>query len=159
MSSPLDLSGNANDDLNGSPYARDQHNKTKKRRDKRHVRVQDTMLTSQDSDVAASAPRAMVNYLGDLAFVMLFNVIMLFFGAIARAFSLMFGNASTSVGNYFSSAEENQLLQEMPVEQRHQKRELEYIRDGQDQHRQQLDDLRRRVQVIEERRKSRAKES
>jgi len=150
MSSPLDLTGNANDDVTPS-----RHRHPKTRRDKRQVQVEDTMLTTQESDIATSAPRAMVNFLGNFAFVMLFNVIMLFFGAIARGFSRVFGNS----WNFLTPAEENQILQEMPAEQRQQQRELEYIHGSQIHQRQEIEELRKRIQRIEERQKARAKQS
>ena len=157
MSSPLDLTGNANDDR--SPKSRVQLNATKGRRAKRHVKVEDRLFTSQESnDITTSTPRVIVNYLGDFVFVILFNVIMIFFHAIARGFSRVFGGA-TSVGNYLSHAEENQILETMPAEQKQQRRELEYIHDCQVQQNRNLDDLRRRVQRLEERRKARAKQS
>ena len=158
MSSPLDLTANATDDgtREGSP-SQNRHHDTKTRRGKRHV--QDSLSTThQESDVSAvvSPHTAVVNYLGNFVFVIIFNVIMLFFGAISRAFSLVFGNA---YGTIFSSAEENELLRELPAEQRQQQRELENIHVNQLQQRQQLDDLRRRVQIIEERRKARGQAS
>lgn len=157
MSSPLDLSGKASDDSAPSSHHHHHHHTTqhtKTRRDKRHVLVEDSMLASQESDITPSAPRAMVNYIGDLGFLLFFNLIMLFFGAIARGFSLVFGNI-----HIFTPAEERKILQEMPAEQRQQQRELEYIHGNQVHQRQELEDLRRRIARIEERRKGRTKQS
>lgn len=167
MSSPLDLTGNAHEDdgavthrvVSSAPSREERYNhnnKTKARRDKRHVQVEDRMLvTTQERDVATSAPRAMVNYFGDLAFLMLFNFVMLFFGAIARGFSLVFGNTA----NYLSPAEENQILHDMPIEQRQQQRELHQIDTNQKEQSVQIEDLRKRIQKLEARRKERAKQS
>lgn len=149
MASPLDLTGNANEDA--------RHHPTKKtRRDKRH-QDENRELFSQDSDVATSgSSSAVVNFLGDFVFVLLFRVISLFFDAIARGVSRVFGSAT---GQYMSSSEENQILKTMPAEQRKQQRELQYIHVNQIQQSDDLDDLRRRVQKLEERRKERAKQS
>ena len=157
MASPLDLSGIANED-GGAPRHHPTNNKP--RRDKRHVhQVEDRQLFSEDSDVANSgSSSAVVNFLGDFVFVLLFKVISIFFDAIARGFSRVFGSANGH-HHYMSSAEENQILETMPGEQRKQQRELQYIHVNQIQQSDDLDDLRRRVQKLEERRRERAKHS
>lgn len=147
MSSPLDLTENGPEN-SAQPS-------TTTRRAKRHHVADNRMIASQQSDLSTSTPRRVVTYLGDFALVLLFNIIMAFFGAIAKVFMSMTGN----VGNYFTSEQENELLHDMPIEQRQQKRELAYLKGNQEQQNVQLDDLRRRVQKLEERRKAREKQS
>ena len=153
MASPLDLSGNANEDGDGGPQHR---HSTNTRRVKRQVhKVEDRVLFSEDSDVAASgSSSAVVNFLGDFVFVLLIKVVSLFFDAIWRGFSRVFGSATG-----LSFSEENHILETMPAEQRKQHRELQHIHVNQIQQSDDLDDLRRRVQKLEERRRERAKQS
>jgi sensor histidine kinase YesM len=151
MSSPLDLTGKSNDDgvgQGGSPPTR-KHDKP--RRGKRHAQETRT----QDEQEVIPTQHTLANSIGNMLFMAIFNVIMLFFGALFRAVSLAFGGSTfRSLGNFFG-VDDSPLLNELPAEQEQQRQELAYIHENQVKQRQQLDDLRERVQRIEQRRKER----
>ena len=156
MSSPLDLTGKSNDDgvgQGGSPPTR-KHDKP--RRGKRHA--QETR-TQEEQEVIPTTQHTLANSMGNMLFMAIFNLIMLFFGALFRAVSLTFGGSTfRSLGNFFG-VDDSPLLNELPAEQEQQRQELACIHENQVKQRQQLDDLRERVQRIEQRRKERERAS
>ena len=116
------------------------------KRDVQTASSQELVSPATDS----SSTTSITNTMADYTMVLVFNIIMLFFGAISRAFSAMFGNSA--IGKFFSM-DQNPLLQEIPVEQAQQQDELNHIHDNQVQQRQQIEDLRIRIERIEARKR------
>jgi membrane protein involved in colicin uptake len=97
--------------------------------------------------------------MGNMLFLLIFNVMMLFFGALFRAGSLMVGGSMfSSIGKFFG-VDDSPLLDGLSAEQEQQREDLTYIHESQVKQRQQLDDLRERVLRIEKRRKEQELES
>ena len=149
MSSTLDLTGKSHDDGvdEGDSSPTSKHDK--RRRAKRHVSE-----TRTHEEHVVPITHTLARSMGNLLFMVIFYVIRLFFGALSRSVSLMFGSSTSSIGTFFG-VDDSPLLDELPAEQQQQKQELTYIHGNQVKQRQQLDDLRQRVQRLEQRRKER----
>lgn len=156
MSSPLDLNGLSNDNNVGQGGSLPTRTDHKTGRDKRHV---PSARTQEEQEVIPATPHTLANYMGNMLFLLIFNVMMLFFGALFRAGSLMFGGSMfSSIGKFFG-VDDSPLLDGLSAEQEQQREDLTYIHESQVQQRQQLDDLRERVLRIKKRRKEQELES
>lgn len=95
---------------------------------------------------------------GIIESAMAFPVMVIFFvlQSVCQVLYQLVGDPMQMIRDFFAvNRETDEFLKDAPVQQRHQQREMHHIHEEQVGHRQKLENLRRRIKKIEDRRASR----